>query len=178
MPDQLQRMEGKEVVSEIEPASGVVASRERAVSRILRGSGTVISGGALFSVGYWGVFDSVGLTLGSVLGGFVLGGAGLVMVGLAASHLFRFGKARPTLILGSAAGVGVSVGFMALAAWMSLIPGVPNPPGLLMISTFFSALGFGTLLVLLVLGAAVRWVFDLHEADTVLTGPPWVGDSL
>jgi len=134
---------------------GLQASRVVAVDRVFKGGALGVLGGGLFTLGANGVFGlgTTGLVL--TLGGMVVGGVGCVLVGLAASHLAKFGGRRGALTLAAVGGVGVSTSAWVLSLflrseWLALGGSMG----------FVASVG---LVVLLVVGFLIQWARDRGE---------------
>ncbi len=143
-------------------AAGVLASRSKAADRMFRGGVTSLVGGVMFTVGYTLLGLSSPLGLAAVIGGLVVGGAGLSWLGSAARHLFRYGSTRGGLILTGTTGLGVAALLVGLT---SIYPAFGIGPLLngLEFWAWVAGFGFAAFIVLLTLGALIRIIIPSDE---------------
>ena len=145
-----------------ESRSTAEISRQQAVDRVFKGALLSMTGLVSFGVGV----AVAGLTPLSYLASYAFGFAGMVaagvgfgLIGAAARHFARFGSPRVTLALGASVGLGVStivLGITGLAPVLEQLPFIRQ----LAAPAMFAVLGFGAFIVLLTLGALLRWLMD------------------
>ena len=138
--------------------TSVELSRKIAVQRTFQGGALVGAGAVLLGVtaSFFGI-DSFSLSMVAM----GLGGLGLVQLGRAAKHLKKYGSRASLIGFVSAAGLGLSTVSIAVSQWFgATLPG-PNP-GLLWAvrGLIWGYYGFGTVMLLIVLRALVRWAMD------------------
>lgn len=82
----------------------IETSRSDAVSSVHAGLSWLVAGVATVGVAMLGALGPVGGEVAFL--GTLVGGAGLLKIGSAARHLFRFGRRLPTAAFAAAAGLG------------------------------------------------------------------------
>ena len=141
----------------------VDTSRATAVSRVFSGSVSSLLGiGGI--VGAVSTTAALSYVAGAIGSAFL--GLGLGLIGSAAVHLIRYGKPRVALTLGATAGLGVSIVVWGLTTLAPVIDRFPLLYRLNLPATI-SVLGFATAILLLVLGAVLRWI---AESETEAQG--------
>lgn len=119
MEDLVEIGQGSAFLNEAERPGSIESSRRLAVQRVF-GGGALVLGGALLSgatAAIYGLAVSSGLPFALGMGAMALGGAGLVELGRAATHLGKYGS-RASLI-----------GFLATADWGLLVFWAANESG-------------------------------------------------
>ncbi len=137
-------------------SGAVQESRKRAVSHIATGGAAGLIGGVGLAV----ALSTMGsLSLISGLLGSAVAGLGMIQLGRAAIHLRRYGSDRGALALAATAGLGASL----VGAMLSVLPAVLAPVPALASLNFVSMIGvfgFGVFILLLTIGALVRWLAE------------------
>lgn len=145
---------------EIAVPSGLAVSRARAVDRVFKGGILSVLGIGALGVGIAGPSYVLSYVFG--VGGCVLAGIGFGVLGAAARHFMRFGSTRVALALGASVGLGASVILWGLSGLAPVLERIPFLYVLNLPATF-AVLGFGAFIVLLTLGALLRWLAASDE---------------
>ena len=149
------------------PAMSLERSREIAVRRIFRGRALVLGGAGLFAAtgALYGVTLSTGLPFALGMGAMALGGAGLVELGRAATHLKRYGSRASLAGFAAVAGLGVSTVTAAVANWIGVAVG-----GEIWLPVVHWAMNgvytLGVVVLLMVLRVLVLWALDRTDEGT------------
>ena len=125
---------------------------------MFRGGLAALTGTVLTAAAGW-FAGSTGVPFALCMGGFVLGGLGLVEIGRATRHFLRYGSRTSQLAFVATAGFGLSTVCAGLSNWIGVTLGgeVWRPIVHWSMNGFY---GFGTIVVLLALRALVLWAFE------------------
>ena len=146
------------VIHAADHPKSIESSREVAVRRVFRGGGAALAAAVLMgATSFFGVSSGLPFALG--MGGFVLGGLGLVEIGRATRHFLKYGTRTSVVGFVATAGVGLSAVCAGFSNWIGVTVGGGIWRGLVHWS-MNGLYGFGTIVVLLALRALILWAID------------------
>ena len=142
----------------VDHPGSIESSREVAVRRVFRGGRTALAGAVLMgAASFFGVSSGLPFALG--MGGFVLGGLGLVEIGRATRHFLKYGTRTSLVGFVATSGFGLSAVCAGLSNWIGVTVGGGIWRGIIHWS-MNGLYGFGTIVVLLALRALILWAVD------------------